>query len=114
MAIIKQSAGAASLGNVAPLLYGLYNTTSYSCSFHDIVSGNNIMNGGGLQSGYLATRGWDTVSGLGSPIANNLTSVIEKRMSCISAPEFPFAQIAFSLSVTLLVVLYRIRLLKQK
>ena len=114
IAIMKQSAGAASLGNVAPLLYGLYNTTSYSCSFHDIVAGNNIMNGGGLQSGYLATRGWDPVSGLGSPIANNLTSVIGKGMSCISAPEFPFAQIAFSLSVTLLVVMYRIRLLKQK
>lgn len=111
-AIIKQSTGATLLGNIAPSLYGLYNTT-YSCSFHDITTGNNIMNGGGLQSGYLATRGWDPVSGLGSPVGNNLTFALSKGMSCISAPEFPFAQIAFSLSVALLVLLYRIKSLKQ-
>jgi hypothetical protein len=45
-----------------PRLYDLY-TANYSTNFHDITSGNN---------GHAAGVGFDEVTGLGSPMANNL------------------------------------------
>ncbi len=47
-----------------PALYNLANnSTTYARDFHDITSGNN---------GYPAGTGYDLVTGLGTPIANNL------------------------------------------
>lgn len=49
------------------LLYGLAgNSSSYAASFHDITSGSNLAG--------AATRGYDPVTGLGSPIANAIVS----------------------------------------
>ncbi len=48
-----------------PKLYSIYNTPSeYANDFHDITSGSN--------GGYSAATGYDLVTGLGSPQANNL------------------------------------------
>ena len=71
MAIVDQMRVHASLlpltGNTQtlPILYSLYNDpAAYSQDFHDITSGNN--------NTYSAGPGYDLVTGIGSPIANNL------------------------------------------
>ena len=47
-----------------PALYNIYNNpTQYANDFHDITSGSN---------GYSAGNGYDLVTGVGSPKANNL------------------------------------------
>lgn len=68
----RAQAGLAPLGSVQTLdaLYGLYhaptsNTYHYSNTFHDIVAGKN-------SAGFEAKPGYDDVTGLGSPLANNL------------------------------------------
>ena len=48
-----------------PLLYGL-KTLNYQSNYHDITSGSNGY--------YSAGQGYDVVTGLGSPVANNLIS----------------------------------------
>ena len=54
------------LGFLDPTLYTLLrNATEYANDFHDIATGNN---------GYLAGRGWDPVTGIGTPIVANLLS----------------------------------------
>ncbi|MGI0102783.1 MAG: S8 family serine peptidase [Nitrosotalea sp.] len=112
LAIIQQAKGGALLGNVATSLYAISGTNSYHCSFHDVASGNNIMNGRS-NSGYLAGPGWDPVTGLGTPIADNLTAMLTGGLSCISVPEFPIVQIVLVLSIASLIVLYSIGPLKQ-
>lgn len=112
LAIIQQAKGGGLLGNVAPTLYAVSGTNSYHCSFHDVVSGNNIMSGRS-NSGYVAGLGWDPVTGLGTPIANNLTATLTGGLSCISVPEFPFTQAVLVLSIVSLIVLYNIKPLRQ-
>ena len=63
LALALQVRGGGYLGNVAPLLYQLALTSSYSFDFHDITTGSN---------GYSAGTGWDPVTGLGTPIAGRL------------------------------------------
>jgi subtilase family serine protease len=56
------------------VLYKLAGGTSYTNpknDYLDITTGNNIITG---SNGYLATTGWDMVTGLGSPNANQLIS----------------------------------------
>ena len=49
-----------------PALYQLYQTpATYAADFHDITSGNN---------GYAAGTGYDLVTGIGSPIGNNIVA----------------------------------------
>ncbi len=59
--------GSAPLGTAQTLtaLYGLYNTPAYALDFHDITTNQST---GGNQAGV----GYDRITGLGSPIANNL------------------------------------------
>jgi hypothetical protein len=64
-------------------------------------------------SGYLAGPGWDPVTGLGTPIADNLTVTLTGGVSCISVPEFPFAQVVLVLSIASLIVLYNVKPLNQ-
>src|SRR6266568_387884 len=63
MAIANQMAGHP-LGFINPALYKLGNSSTYAQDFHDVVAGNN--NYGQVQ-GYPAIKGWDPVTGLGSP-----------------------------------------------
>jgi parallel beta-helix repeat protein len=59
MALIDQKAGR-SLGFINPAIYSiLNNATEYSKAFHDVTVGNN--------NPYGATKGWDPLTGVGSP-----------------------------------------------
>ena len=64
LAVVLQIRGGGYLGNVAPLLYQLAHSSSYSFDFHDVTTGSNGM--------YSAGIGWDPVTGLGTPIADQL------------------------------------------
>ncbi len=60
------------LGQMNPLLYKIYGTSSYSSDFHDITVGNNAFQG----PGFPARAGYDLPTGLGSPdVANLITSL---------------------------------------
>ena len=76
-------AGSGSLDGPSQTLPSLYAlaSTSYSTYFRDITSGNN---------GYAAGAGWDPVTGLGSPIANNLVAgLAASSRSSASGPAAP-------------------------
>src|SRR5262249_33659555 len=61
IALINQQLGTP-VGFLNPLLYG---PLASAGAFHDIVSGNNDMNGD--LGGYKARKGWDACTGLGTP-----------------------------------------------
>lgn len=72
LALANQQAvqnGQSTLGFINPALYTIGQGTSYNANFHDITSGNN---------GFPATKGYDLVTGWGSPngatLINSLTS----------------------------------------
>ena len=72
MAIADQMAGKG-LGFINPTLYKLALSNRYALDFHDITSGNNSVNSQGVNvPGYAAVPGWDPITGLGSPDAENL------------------------------------------
>ena len=72
MAIADQMAGKG-LGFINPTLYKLATSNRYTLDFHDITQGNNSMHMQGVNvPGYSATTGWDAITGLGSPDAENL------------------------------------------
>jgi subtilase family serine protease len=74
-----------------PALYSLAsNPTTYQRDFHDITAGNN---------GFLAGPGYDLVTGLGTPIANNLvTDLINTYLvnvtpaPIVATPQIPYAE----------------------
>ena len=47
----------------------------YQLAFHDITVGNNTWDVSGI-TGYSARRGWDPTTGLGSPIAARLITLL--------------------------------------
>jgi subtilase family serine protease len=59
-----QAQGKKSLGQINPVLYGLYNGTHAYPPFHDITTGDNLF--------YPATANYDMASGLGSPDVFNI------------------------------------------
>lgn len=72
MAIADQMAGHP-LGFVNPALYKLAASSAYTRDFHAITVGDNTFDSPGLHvQGYPAVRGWDPVTGLGTPIADKL------------------------------------------
>ena len=72
MAIADQMAGHP-LGFVNPALYKLAASSAYTRDFHAITVGDNTFDGPGLHvQGYPAVRGWNPVTGLGTPIADKL------------------------------------------
>jgi subtilase family serine protease len=70
MAIANQMAGHP-LGFINPTLYKLAASSTYSQDFHDITAGNNNYPPTHVQ-GYSTAKGWDPVTGLGSPDAEKL------------------------------------------
>ena len=107
LAIVQQAKGGVPLGNVAPTLYGMYNSTSYTCSFHGIVSGDNKMSG---NKGYEAGPGWNPVTGLGTPVSDNLTWVLDGGTCAAFVPEFgPNAWLLLSVATVAAVSLARFR-----
>lgn len=71
-AIANQMAGHP-LGFLNPALYKLAASSTYSRDFRDITNGNNSTPvNGKLVQGYNAAPGWDPITGLGSPNAQNL------------------------------------------
>jgi len=90
LAIVEQATGGGALGNINPRLYTFAAGSSASSIFHDITTGNNIVNctGGttGCSStnqattgtmGYSAGTGYDMVTGLGSLDASALTTALK-------------------------------------
>jgi hypothetical protein len=72
MAIANQMAGH-SLGFINAALYKLSASSAYTQDFHDITVGNNTaIVDGKFVPGYSATKGWDRITGLGSPNAEKL------------------------------------------
>jgi subtilase family serine protease len=72
MAIADQMAGKG-LGFINAALYKLAMSNRYAQDFHDIIQGNNSIHTNNVNvPGYAATTGWDPVTGLGSPDAENL------------------------------------------
>jgi hypothetical protein len=61
------------LGFINGDLYSLGHGARYSAVFHDITTGNNTVsltdtNGNAVNiAGFAATKGWDPVTGLGTP-----------------------------------------------
>jgi subtilase family serine protease len=104
LALVEQMKGGMLLGNIAPTLYATYNTTSYSCSFHGITSGNNALSG---NLGYSAGPGWNPVTGLGTPISDNLTMLLTGKTPCQSnIPEFgPVASVVLAFAVMGIIIL---------
>jgi subtilase family serine protease len=73
-ALADQAAGHR-LGFLNPTLYAIANGPRYKFAFNDITSGNNSLDFTGV-SGYSAGPGWDPASGLGSPDAAHLISLL--------------------------------------
>jgi subtilase family serine protease len=70
-AIANQMAGHP-LGFLNPGLYKIAASASYSRDFHDITFGNNSVQRSVDVPGYSAQKGWDAITGLGSPDAQYL------------------------------------------
>lgn len=85
IALVNQSHGSALTGDtqVLPAIYQIYKSSSYAADFHDIVSGNN---------GYQAGPGYDLVTGVGSPRANNLVPDLAKVAGSKSASSISSAK----------------------
>jgi subtilase family serine protease len=81
------------LGFLNPKLYALARSPLYGYVFHDVTEGNNTVVTGGTSTvpiteskdagrvrvtGYAATKGWDAVTGLGTPIVAHLLQVLRQ------------------------------------
>ena len=73
--IRRGSAGSLSSTGVLDSLYGAYNSTSYSTDFHDITSGYN---------GFSAGTGYDLVTGIGTPMAQSIFSLLGAATPAVS------------------------------
>ena len=71
------------LGFLNPGLYALARTSLYKKVFHDVTTGNNSVaetdaNGNEVDiAGYPATKGWDPVTGLGTPDVTQLIKYLK-------------------------------------
>jgi subtilase family serine protease len=81
MVAVAAQLNAGPLGYLNPALYKIASDPAkYAADFHDITIGNNTYpfppnvdaNGNAIQAGFQASTGWDPVTGLGTPDANNL------------------------------------------
>jgi subtilase family serine protease len=67
------------LGSVNPAIYRIAESPAYPAAFHDVTSGNNSVKDPPVTiTGYHATRGWDPVTGWGSPNAQILVPLLAR------------------------------------
>lgn len=69
------------LGFLNPLLYQMY--AEEPSAFTDVVSGDNKCTEEGCSAscqGYLCAKGWDPVTGLGTPVVSKMLSYLEKQL----------------------------------
>jgi subtilase family serine protease len=71
VAIAAQIAGHP-LGQISPALYDLANGPNYGSYFYDVTLGNNSNPSFPNVPGFPATKGWDPITGLGTPNAASL------------------------------------------
>jgi subtilase family serine protease len=65
------------LGFANPAIYAIAHSPAYQRAFHDVVTGDNsVFWPTGLFTGYQAGRGWDPVTGWGSPNAQILVPLL--------------------------------------
>jgi len=70
------------LGFISPLLYKM--AAAHPAAFNDITNGNNICTEQGCSSscyGFTCTKGWDPVSGLGSPVYPEMLKYIQSTVT---------------------------------
>jgi hypothetical protein len=96
VALVDQGRGAALTGDTQtlPAIYKIYKSANYSADFHDILSGNN---------GYKAGTGYDLVTGVGSPRANNLVPDLVKTTGSGSAASPPTTKKSGSASAPVII-----------
>jgi subtilase family serine protease len=58
------------IGDINPVLYGIYHGARYSSDFHDISVGNDQLVGSTV--GFTSAAGYDLASGIGTPIVDQL------------------------------------------
>jgi hypothetical protein len=69
-------------GFVNPALYRIASTPLYHTTFHDITTGKSTVEFSPQTfTGYQATRGWDPVTGLGSPDVQVLVPLLARYAS---------------------------------
>jgi subtilase family serine protease len=67
------------LGFVNPAIYRIAQSPAYTAAFHDVTSGNNTLKNPPVTiTGYQAGRGWDPVTGWGSPNAQVLVPLLTR------------------------------------
>ncbi len=66
----RASLGKGPIGDLNPVLYGIYHSARYAADFHDITVGNDQLVGSSV--GFSAGTGYDVASGIGSPIVDQL------------------------------------------
>jgi len=67
------------LGFVNPAIYRIARSAAYAAAFHDVTSGNNTVKDPPVTiTGYRAGRGWDPVTGWGSPNARVLVPLLAR------------------------------------
>lgn len=71
IAALADAAAGHPLGELNPLLYGIYHSAAYGQDFHNITVGNNAFEG---LPGYDAGTGYNLPTGLGTPVVKNLIS----------------------------------------
>ena len=77
LAALADQLGNHRIGQINKTLYAIgHNPVLYRAAFHDITSGDNVVAGIG---GYSTARGWDPVTGLGTPRADVLVPLLAQR-----------------------------------
>ncbi len=78
IALADQYAGRP-LGDVNPAIYAIGKSATYHRAFHDVTTGNNapVFQGQKI-TGYRAVKGWDPVTGWGSPDAQVLVPLFKQ------------------------------------
>jgi tripeptidyl-peptidase-1 len=69
---LRLQSGKQSMGFINPFLY---KSASYSSAYYDVTSGNNA---DGCCPGFNAFKGWDPVTGLGTPNVDFLTKLVKE------------------------------------
>jgi uncharacterized repeat protein (TIGR01451 family) len=87
MALVNQQAGIngkSSIGFLAPTVYALAKTASYTNIFHDIITGDNTWDLS--PTNFFAVPGYDLCTGLGTPNGTNLINALAGVSNTYTAP----------------------------